>query len=187
MLSGVPRPRHRFRSARSNFNAAARRGMSAGFVWLNGEMVSAPRLMLERILPMARAGLESAGVNGADIDRYLGVIEGRVKSGRTGARWLLDSLRDIGLSSSRAERMAALTASIVHRQHDGLPGHEWEPAHIEESGGWQYNYARVEQFMTADLFTVKEDELVDLPALVMASSKVRGGARPAAFRRATAA
>lgn len=162
-----------FNDARANFNAAARRGLTAGFVWLNGEMVSAPRLMLERILPMARAGLESAGVNGADIDRYLGVIEGRVKSGRTGARWLLDSLRDLGLSSSRAERMAALTASIVHRQHDGLPGHEWEPARIEESGGWQYNYARVEQFMTTDLFTVKEDELVDLAALVMDFKKVR--------------
>jgi hypothetical protein len=52
-----------FDAARSNLYAAARDGMSARFTWLDGEEVLAQTLMLERLLPMAAAGLARAGVD----------------------------------------------------------------------------------------------------------------------------
>lgn len=162
-----------FGDIRANFLAAARRGLSSGFTWLDGRIVSAPRLVLDEVLPLARRGLAGAGISTEEIDRYLGIIETRVEHRRTGAGWLRHSLDAMADSGTRVERMAALTVGTLNRQTNGAPCHEWDLAHIGEAGGWRYNYARVEQFMTTDLFTVKADELVDLAALVMDWKHVR--------------
>ena len=50
---------------------------------------SALEMILSDLLPKAREGLEFKGIDSADIDRYIGVIE-RAPSGRTGAQWALD-------------------------------------------------------------------------------------------------
>ena len=44
---------------------------------------------------------------------------------------------------------------------------------MSHSSDWRQHYLRVEQYMTTDLFTVKEDELVDLAALLMDWKGVR--------------
>jgi CBS domain-containing protein len=82
-------------------------------------------------------------------------------------------LGELKSSGTRAERLAALTAATVVRQHDGHPVHEWSLATLEEAGGWKQNYLRVEQYMLTDLFTVTEDELVDLVAFLMDRRKIR--------------
>ena len=46
-------------------------------------------------------------------------------------------------------------------------------ARLEEGGGWKNNYLRVEQYMTTELYTVHEDELVDLVAFVMDRKQIR--------------
>ena len=170
---GDIRKRVSFGDIRANFLAAARSGLSSGFTWLDGRIVSAPRLILDVVLPLARRGLAGAGIAEAEIDRYLGIIETRVERRRTGAGWLRHSLDAMGDSGTRVERMAALAVGTLNRQTNGTPCHDWDLARIEEAGGWRYNYARVEQFMTTDLFTVKADELVDLAALVMDWKHVR--------------
>jgi CBS domain-containing protein len=170
---GDVRQRMDFDDARANFVAAARRGLKAGFTWMGGPAISAPELILEQLLPIAHQGLEHAGIEAVERDRYLSVVEGRVRSGHTGSWWLENSLAAMGRSGTRSERMAALTASTARQQQAGVPVHEWLPARIGEGGGWRYNYLRVEQFMTTDLFTVKEDEVVDLAALVMDWKRVR--------------
>ncbi|MGD8601021.1 MAG: CBS domain-containing protein, partial [Gemmatimonadota bacterium] len=48
-----------------------------------------------------------------------------------------------------------------------LPCHEWHDADLSEAGGWRLNYLTVEQFMTTSLFTVHEEELVDMVAFLM--------------------
>jgi CBS domain-containing protein len=117
--------------------------------------------------------LTDVGVDRDDIERYLGVIESRVESGRTGAQWLLRSLNHIKSHGTRAERLAALTAATAHRQHERKLGHEWPLADLDEAGGWKQNYLRVEQYMLTDLFTVNEDESVDLVAFLMDRQKIR--------------
>ena len=44
---------------------------------------------------------------------------------------------------------------------------EWDMAGVDEGGGWQHNFVRVEQYMTNDLFTVHQDESIDLVANLM--------------------
>ncbi len=162
-----------FDDARANILAAARRGLNVGFTWLDGRTSSARDLILHELLPLARAGLKRADVADEDIARYLDVIEHRVASGNTGAHWLERSLLGMGRSGTRIERLAALTAATAHRQATQRPCHEWEPASIDEGGGWKHHYLRVEQYMTTDLFTVKQDELVDLAALLMDWKHIR--------------
>ncbi|MHC5005615.1 MAG: CBS domain-containing protein, partial [Planctomycetota bacterium] len=164
---GDVRTRIDFAEAKANFLAAARHGLEAGFRWLDGRTVSARQLILEEALPLARAGLAATGVGRDDIDRYLGVIEARVESGTTGSRWLLRSLAGMKDDGTRAERLAAVTAGMIARQRSGLPCHEWNDADISEAGGWRLNYLKVEQFMTTSLFTVHEQELVDMVAFLM--------------------
>ncbi len=162
-----------FDDARANFLAAARRGLKAGFTWFGGRAVSAPDLIIQELIPIARDGLRTAGIAAQDIDRYLGVLEARVTTGCTGAAWLEDSLVAMGRSGTRTERLTALTASMARQQQDGIAAHLWEPAVIQDGGGWRHNYQRVEQFMTTELFTVGADEVVDLAALVMDWKRVR--------------
>ena len=164
---GDVRSRIDFADAKANFLASARHGLDAGFRWLDGRTVGARRLILEEALPLARSGLAAIDVSPGDIERYLGVIGRRVESGTTGARWVRRSFAGMKSEGTRAERLAAVTAGMIARQRTELPCHEWDDADISEAGGWRLNYLRVEQFMTTSLFTVHEEELVDMVAFLM--------------------
>jgi len=162
-----------FIEAKSNFLAAARNGLRAGFRWLDGETISAKALILDKALPIARSGLADAGVALDDIDRYLGIIHDRVASETTGARWIVRSLRGMGGHGTRSERLAAVTSGLIRRQRSGEPCHTWDDAEIHESGGWRVNYEKIEQLMTTSLFTVHEEELVDMVAFLMSRNRIR--------------
>jgi len=170
---GDVRERIDFGEAKANFLAAARDGLKAGFRWLDGETFSARRLILDEALPLARSGLTEAGVNRADIDRFLGIIQERVESGTTGSRWMLRSLLGLKDQGTRSERLAAVTAATIDRQKTREPVHTWDDARITEAGGWRLNYERIEQLMTTSLFTVHEDELVDMVAFLMERKQIR--------------
>ncbi len=162
-----------FSEARANVLAAARRGLNGGFTWLDNKPVSAPDLILKELLPLAREGLATNGVAAEDIDTYLGVIQERVETRMTGATWLEKSLVELGSDGTKSERLAALTEATSHYQQLGLPVHKWGAASLSQNSNWRQHYLRVEQYMTTDLFTVKEDELVDLAALLMDWKGVR--------------
>jgi predicted transcriptional regulator len=115
-------------------------------------------------LPQARAGLRSAKIAERDIDGYLGLLEERVRRGRTGARWTIDSLAAMGDKGTKDQRMCALVRATVVRQRGDAPGHTWELADIGEFDGWRASYLQVGQFMTTDLFTVHPEDVVDLAA-----------------------
>ena len=166
------RERIDFADAKANFLAASRHGLEAGFRWLDGRAVGARRLILDEALPLARSGLASAGVSSDDIDKYLGILHDRVETGLTGSRWILRSLAGMKAHGTRTERLSAVTAGAITRQKDGRPCHEWVDADIREAGGWRLNYLKVEQFMTTSLFTVHEDELVDMVAFLMDKKRI---------------
>lgn len=164
-----------FDDAKSNFIAAARLGLGSEITWLDGERMSADDLILSRLLPVAQKGLEESGIDSADIDRYLGIIESRVKTRQTGAQWMLDSLaRMKKQTESRADRLNALVAGMVERQKNGEPVHTWSLADADEAISMRrMQGTRVEHFMTTDLFTVNEEELVELVACLMDWQKIR--------------
>ena len=162
-----------FEATKSNFLSAAREGLSAQFTWLDGREHSARRLLLDQLLPLAESGLRASGVEPSEVDQYLGLLRERIDCGRTGASWQLESLSRMQASGSRGERLGAITAATIERQREGLPGHLWKPARIQEAGGWQHNYQRVEQYMTTDLITVDQEELIDLVANLMDWNRIR--------------
>ncbi|MFO7762363.1 MAG: CBS domain-containing protein [Wenzhouxiangellaceae bacterium] len=162
-----------FSDVKSNFMSAARDGLRAQQVWFDEHQMPAKDLILKELLPLAEQGLREASIDPADIERYLGVIERRVDSRRTGARWQLDSLEHMKSEGSLHERMRALTASMVQQQQTGKPVSEWELAEFCGTQDWRESYRTVGQFMATDLFTVRPDDIVDFAASLMEWRYVR--------------
>jgi CBS domain-containing protein/gamma-glutamyl:cysteine ligase YbdK (ATP-grasp superfamily) len=160
-----------FGAVRNNFLSAARSGLAAQFSWLDGKQVTAQRLLLDDLIPLAREGLRGSGCDERDIDRYLGIIEERVAARRTGAHWLAhahDTLSDLKTVAGRA---AGLVQEMHAQQQDGKPVHQWPSLETSRPAG---NYcSTVDQLMTTDLFTVHPDELIHLAAHVMDWKRVR--------------
>jgi CBS domain-containing protein/gamma-glutamylcysteine synthetase len=162
-----------FDQAGANFYTAAREGVGSHFVWLDGEDISARELVLERLLPLAQAGLRRQGINPGDADRYLKIVEERVRTARTGARWQLSSWNSLRDRATPGERANALVAATVQRQLTGRPVSEWERARLDEANTSRGNYLQVAQYMTTDLFTVQADDAVELVANLMIWERIR--------------
>ena len=116
-----------FRSAHDNFDAAAHQGIDADLFWPGLGETPASELVLRHILPVAQAGLEEWGVDGAAIDRYLGIIEGRCLSGVNGADWqvrCVEALEARGMS--RRDALTAMTVAYAERMHTNDPVHTWD-------------------------------------------------------------
>lgn len=156
-----------FDDAKENFFAAARHGLNAQLRWLDGKSLSATRLILNDLLPLARAGLKEARVDSNDIDKYLGVVEERVRSGQTGAQWMLSSLASLRGHESIDMQTRILTSTMLARQKEDKPVHKWKLAEAGELDDWSQSYQTVGQFMATDLFTLRPDDLVDLAASLM--------------------
>ncbi len=162
----------RFGDVKSNFFAAARYGLDVTLRWAGGEPVEARTLLLERLLPLAHGGLAAAGISDAERTRYLDVIEARVQTGMTGARWTLDAHEALGTHRNPLARSQALTRLLMARQRTGAPVHTWPLPTPEECVPIPVA-TRVADIMSTDLFTVRPDDLMDVAASVMEWKHVR--------------
>jgi len=157
----------------TNFYSAAREGLGAHFTWLDGEDVTASHLILDRLLPLAEAGLRRQGILEDDIKRYLSVVDARVRSARTGSRWLLSSWNALKDKATSGERSNALVAATLQRQQTGRPVAEWERARLDETDAGRASYQQVDQYMTTDLFTVQASDPVEMVVNLMSWERIR--------------
>jgi len=164
---GDVRERMSFESARTNFFAAARYGMQAQFQWFKGKQVTAADLIRRELLPLARQGLARVKIRKRDIDRYMGVLEERVKKQQSGARWMMDSLDAMGSERTMDERLRSITKASIQQQAKEQPVHRWPLADLCATQDWRDTYKTIGRFMTTDLFTVRPDDLVDFAASLM--------------------
>ena len=162
-----------FDDVKGNFMAGARYGLSAQFRWIGGKESTARQLILRHLLPLARQGLRSKQIASEDIDRYLGLLEERVESGRTGAQWALDSLANMKGRGTPEERHRTLTSAMYARQQEGTPVHEWELAELGGSGDWRDSFRTIKQVMTKDVFTLHPEDVIDLAANLMDWEHIR--------------
>lgn len=162
-----------FDSAKANFFNAARYGLGSQLTWIDGKSRRASRLIAEELLPRARNGLVRAGIDACDVDRFLGVIDDRIRTERTGAQWMIDSLEKMDRRAKMNVRMRSLTAAMKANQEASLPLHKWDLAEVPKQPDWIDNYKTVEQFMSTDLFTVRPDDVVELAASLMHWKHVR--------------
>jgi gamma-glutamyl:cysteine ligase YbdK (ATP-grasp superfamily) len=109
-----------FAEARDNFYQAARFGLQAQTLWLDRKKQRMQALVCDTLLPGAEEGLRRLAIDDRDSRRYLGIIDARVRSGRTGADWQRRYMQRDGAS------FGAMTAAYHrHQQHD-VPVHDWE-------------------------------------------------------------
>lgn len=158
-----------FALAKENFFKAARYGLDVEFAWFDSH-VSARELILDELLPLARSGLQAAGVDEDDSERYLGIVRARTASGRTGAQWLLGSFNALRRQLTPEQALHTLTAGMLERQDSGRPVHQWEP--VEAPGGRAAALADtplgpVRHVMTSELYKVKADDALDLVTHLM--------------------
>ena len=161
-----------FDHAQANFYAAARDGLAARFNWLDNEEVIAQPFVLDRLLPLAEAGLARAKVDEKDSKRYLEVVDQRVRSLRSGSQWVLRSIASMKNRGSSGERSAAVVAATVARQKTGRPVCEWERARLNEIQG-RAGYNRVSEYMQTDVLTVHADDPIELVADLMSWERIR--------------
>jgi hypothetical protein len=116
-----------FSAAEENFHAGARGGIEARVYWPGLGEVPAAELVLRRLLPLAYEGLDRWGVDPADRDRLLGLIERRCVSLRNGASWQCDAFHQL-YDDRRLERLDALrqmTVAYREHMHANEPVNEW--------------------------------------------------------------
>jgi len=162
-----------FDDAKMNFVKAAQLGLETQFKWLDDKIIPADKLILEELLPIAKQGLQSVGIDEAEIEEYLTLVEKRVKKKETGATWILNSFEKLTKKYESYEACVAITAGIVHRQKSNLPVHKWKLAEIDEAGDWINRYWKVEQIMTTDIFTVQANDSVYFASNLMSWKKIR--------------
>jgi gamma-glutamyl:cysteine ligase YbdK (ATP-grasp superfamily) len=109
-----------FTQAKDNFYQSARFGLSAHVSWLDGEKTGMHALLTKELLPLARRGLLSLGIEPAECDHYLGIVSRRVERSRNGTAWQREFMDRNGRD------LKAMTAAYVEHQQSGAPVHTWE-------------------------------------------------------------
>ncbi|MEQ6901437.1 glutamate--cysteine ligase [Nocardioides sp. YIM 152588] len=118
-----------FGVAEENFHAGSRDGIGALLYWPGVGGVPVAELVLRRLLPLAVQGLESWGVDGAEIDRYLGIIEQRCLTGRNGAEWFSQRMKEVGTDGAGLEQRLGALRTVLGEYREGMhsnrPVHTW--------------------------------------------------------------
>lgn len=113
-----PEQRLPFEDAQSNFYSAAKKGLRADVVWLDGKRVSAADLCRE-LLPLAKQGLHTLGIDPGEVAHWLGIIDGRLTNGQNGATW------QRAWVDCHGNDFQKMTEAYMERQESGRPVHEW--------------------------------------------------------------
>lgn len=154
-----------FDDARLNFVAASKMGLDTKLRWFDDQRINAVDLITEELLPIAREGLNDAGIDRSDIASYLEIISSRVSSGQTASYWMLNNYAALMKENeSREHALATITTAMIKNQKKGEPVHKWGRARVEDLKHWKPSSLIVEEFMTTDLFTVQKDDILEFVA-----------------------
>jgi gamma-glutamyl:cysteine ligase YbdK (ATP-grasp superfamily) len=125
LLPGLP-----FAMAEHNLYRAAQHGMDARLVWPepgNGGCNARPVTELaELFVPIARRGLKSIGVGDAEIERYMGVVAGRLQRHRNGALWQTAMLAKLEQQMPRKQALHAMLERFIELSRTNQPVAEWD-------------------------------------------------------------
>ncbi len=155
-----------FNEVKGNFVNAARTGINTFFNWF-GKGISAKRLILTELLPIAYQGLVKSQIDPKDIHFYLEIIEKRAETRNTGAQWMRYSNNVLKKKMTNDIASATLTAHMYKNQQSGKPIHEWELAKDNDVLNLDVGHAKLEKFMTTEIFVVNENDLVELVTKIM--------------------
>jgi hypothetical protein len=129
-LAEAERPiwtRMSFSAAAENLVSGARNGIDARVYWPGMGQLPVTELVLRRLLPLAWEGLSQWGVDLADAERLLGIIEQRCLTGRTGATWQSQTVHDLSGPTDRRGALQRMTQGYIDRMTTNEPVHCWPP------------------------------------------------------------
>ena len=110
-----------FQDARENFYRSAQHGLRANIKWSGGKTLSMQSLLEQILLPAAKEGLQTAGLNHEDIDHYLdNVMAHRISSGQNGAFW------QKAFISKHGRDFQEMTHAYYDNQKRNLPVSQWK-------------------------------------------------------------
>lgn len=170
---GDIRKKMSWEDVRDNFEKAARFGMDSKFTWFKDKKITVTDLVQHELIPLAKEGLASQGIDSGDIDFYMDIISQRAKLNLNGARWQLRAFTKLKKETSMDEAVTVMTSAIYENQNLGKPVHTWELPELKDLLDYRPGKLRVEEFMQTDLFTVSKDDLIELVAKLMDWRKVR--------------
>ena len=118
-----------FHMAEYNFYRAAQHGLDARLVWPEVDQygcVEQPVAdIIERKLPLAKQGLLSIGVDAQECEHYLGIIERRLATRRTGAHWQMEMLRRLESDGNREQALHRMLEAYIRNSYDNAPVAGW--------------------------------------------------------------
>jgi hypothetical protein len=118
-----------FALAEHNFYRAAQHGLDARLAWPREPGGSAEELaageLVTRLLPLAREGLEGAGVVAEEVARMLEPVAARASTGRSGAAWQRGALVELEPRLGRPRALAAMLGAYLERAEKDAPVHGW--------------------------------------------------------------
>ena len=114
-----------FSAAADNFHLGARDGLEARLYWPGVGEAPAAELILRRLLPLAREGLARWGVDGAQADRLLEIIERRCVTGVNGAAWQVAAFQRLYERLDRPDALREMTVRYREHMHSNEPVHAW--------------------------------------------------------------
>ena len=118
-----------FHYTEHNFYRAAKYGVGAEIIWPHKNQVQlqdTPLLNVARdLLPRARDALAQTAVDESEIHRLLGIIEGRIETAMSGARWQRHITESLLESLSPDEAFQTRLSLYMANQKTNTPLHEW--------------------------------------------------------------
>lgn len=153
-----------FKDIKGNFFNAARYGMAAQFYWDN-KLISSRDLLLDHLLPMAFRGLYSMHIAPADAERYLSVIERRIKS-TNGSRWMVEGFRKLKKDYKTPDALKILTATMYERQDKNYDVDAWQLPRGDEYAV-KKKHRTVRDVMSTKIITAQESDSAELVLRMM--------------------
>jgi gamma-glutamyl:cysteine ligase YbdK (ATP-grasp superfamily) len=118
-----------FEAAHGNFYRAAQSGLEAELFWplRPGERPEPFRAqtLIPHLMDLARAGLDSAGVEASESERLLELVAERTASGQTGAQWQRTVLANLEPTLGREKALAAMLERYIENSTSGEPVCRW--------------------------------------------------------------
>lgn len=162
-----------FADISDNFVKSAQFGIDSKFNWFDDQKIPAVELILKELLPIARTGLKIQKVDDSDIDKFLGIIEDRAKSHMNGARWQLRAYTKLLEQTNRTEALTVMTSAMLKYQKKNTPIHKWKMPELKDLRNYKPQKLLVGDFMTTDLLTVQQDDIIEFVAELMDWRKIR--------------
>ncbi len=162
-----------FEDVRDNFMKGAQFGIDTTFNWIGDKKISATKLIVKKLIPLAEKGLRAYKVSQKDIDKYLGIIKARAKNHSNGARWLLRGYTSLTKETSKDEALTVLTHCIIKNQATNVPVHKWPAPSLNDLDEYKPGKLKVSEFMDTNLLTVSKSDILEFAINLMEWKDVR--------------